>query len=673
LWREEASVLIQCRRDFHGRESSPNGEVDNLFCLYFEGLEGVMKNFLKIMLALLLVAAMNLPVFAWEFEMQGEFETRFRYFGRTGINDLFGRGNIQSDAAAIPSFGGGPVPAVGVGFAGPNIYGYPGHFFGGPIIIPGDQATTALTGTPLAAAFFGFSPGVRVIRGGYSEFDSDAYIHDSRLTLYPSIRLNPAIRWDVVLNIGGLRHKYMQYNSAVSNFSDIFSGATPAVGVPAYERYYVHQTSMNAYDTAAIPSIEQFRFTVQMPWAIWSAGVKDFPFGLGATLSHATRNEAFLTAVPYGPFRFIHCIWLARSVRGRGDTNAINGSPGIFGLDVVDEGWGTVPDSGSKPSFFQGLFFTYESGNLGLGFGSIFRNYHANLRFGENVQTTPALPTPTQFDQNLRFWLAYMKYFNGRFFANAEYSWINVDNYRIGDSPRFQEAYHAFSELGAACGPARLTLMGAISSGPVLNNNNVTKVYQPFPINYQAMEPYEWLMFNVYGGGNQTFGGLFAPSDGHGMMSDAYAYAARLDYALAANLNIWASYLWAHRLERAGTGFGTTDSVGMPFLFFIGDSAGRLATFAALAGRAPGGPAQTAPFGYVSNGFIGWEADAGIDWQLLDGLVMRMRYAYWQPGDWFREAYQAVVVTGAGAVTNSGVLGSRDPINAFSISLLSFF
>ncbi len=117
------------------------------------------------------------------------------------------------------------------------------------------------------------------------------------------------------------------------------------------------------------------------------------------------------------------------------------------------------------------------------------------------------------------------------------------------------EAYHFFSEFGGYAGPAKLSLLYALSSGPVLNNPNHTKIYGAYPINYQAMEPYEFLMFNTFAGGNN--GGWNSTdvtfvSDEHGMMSDAYAYAARLDYAVASNLNVYGSYIWAHRLERAG-------------------------------------------------------------------------------------------------------------------------
>ena len=73
----------------------------------------------------------------------------------------------------------------------------------------------------------------------------------------------------------------------------------------------------------------------------------------------------------------------------------------------------------------------------------------------------------------------------------------------------------------------------------------------PYPINYQAMEPYNTLMFHTFGGGNNQFSWLFG-ADGTGLMADAWALGVRLDYAVASNLNVWGTYLWAERLERDG-------------------------------------------------------------------------------------------------------------------------
>ena len=75
----------------------------------------------------------------------------------------------------------------------------------------------------------------------------------------------------------------------------------------------------------------------------------------------------------------------------------------------------------------------------------------------------------------------------------------------------------------------------------------------------------------------------------------------------------------------------------------------------------------------MSDGFIGWEMNYGIDWKLLEGLTFRGRYSYWQPGEWFREAYQSVVFDPTGNVTTTGVLESRDAIQALQGSFVINF
>ena len=111
-------------------------------------------------------------------------------------------------------------------------------------------------------------------------------------------------------------------------------------------------------------------------------------------------------------------------------------------------------------------------------------------------------------------------------------------------------------ETGALCGPAKLAFMFAWSGGPALNNNNPTKGYIGLPIDNQATDAYNYLMFHTYAGGNNggwsNGNGInFTPAE-DGQMVDAYALAARLDYAIAANLNIWGSYMWASRVEENG-------------------------------------------------------------------------------------------------------------------------
>ena len=73
--------------------------------------------------------------------------------------------------------------------------------------------------------------------------------------------------------------------------------------MPPFERYYSDRTSLNAFDTASIISVEQWKTLVRMPWGILSLGMKDFPVGTGATLAKNTRASAFLLVIPYGPLQ----------------------------------------------------------------------------------------------------------------------------------------------------------------------------------------------------------------------------------------------------------------------------------------------------------------------------------------------------------------------------------
>lgn len=623
-----------------------------------------MKRLLTILLAGLLIVAVTAPALAWEFSMKGEWEYRFRYFGRTGNSDLFGQ-----------QLGIGEV-----GFAGQNIYGQLDFINPtaptGPVVIPNTLGLTALpTNATVPVTFNGTianvnstaaKAGMRIIRGGFSAYGSDALYHDSRLTLYPEIRVNPAIRVHGVYTVGGLRNKYAEHFSPLVGSAPLLgtpsspsSPFTTGVGVPPFERYYVHQISDNAYDTAAIGSWEQFRATIQVPWGVLSLGVKDFPFGTGASLSNGLRSEAALLVVPYGPMRILWGVWLARS--------------------VTNDGWATVPDSDRKPSFFEGMLATYDNADLSAGLGYIQRNHHAKSYTNPNgnyLLAGTGTPFNQAFDQNLMFWMAFMKYNNGRFFFNAEYAFFNLDQYNVpgpngaggitpGKAPTFAEGYHWFTELGAMAGPAKVSLMNAISSGPVLNTGNVTKAYTPYPIDYQAMAPYQFLMFETYGGGNDTFSGLLLPADGHGMMGDAFCYAGRLDYAVASNLNVWGSYIWAHRLEKAGFLFGGKNSFGAPNSLTVGT----IPTFRTNAGRAA---AAAGGDPYVTDGYLGWEANAGVDWKLLEGMTAYFRYSYWQPGDWFKEAYQAHTAID-GAVNDFSPMTSRDAIQAFHGSLMINF
>ena len=122
-----------------------------------------MKRFFTIMLGVLLIAAVTAPALAWEFAMTGEMEWRYRYFARQGSADLFGQISLN------------------------GVTGLP------------DQAALGLAG-PVDNT---------VLVQGFSAKQADAQTNETRVWLYPEIRINPAVRmrgeyWVTGTNLRGL-------------------------------------------------------------------------------------------------------------------------------------------------------------------------------------------------------------------------------------------------------------------------------------------------------------------------------------------------------------------------------------------------------------------------------------------------------------------------------------
>lgn len=150
---------------------------------------------------------------------------------------------------------------------------------------------------------------------------------------------------------------------------------------------------------------------------------------------------------------------------------------------------------------------TYDNGPLSLGAFTYLRKHHSDLIY-LFAHFVPAV------DDNTRFSMVFLKYNNGRFFANAEYAWFNEDftlpapliiGQTVITAPPFhREGYNFFSEAGCVVGPAKFTAMLAQSSRPVLNYNNISKQNVALDINEQVLRPYQWLLFTTYAGGNRA-------------------------------------------------------------------------------------------------------------------------------------------------------------------------
>ncbi len=319
-------------------------------------------------------------------------------------------------------------------------------------------------------------------------------------------------------------------------------------------------------------------------------------------------------------------------------------------------------------------FVDYAAGPLNAGIAAIWYQHHVGPEAGAQLVpifgTNPLAP----LDVNSTEGAIYMKYNNGRFFFNAEGDWyystarfqqslsgsfftggFGVLPGDPGDGsgslfrPRYTEWWRAMVELGAICGPAKLSLLWSWIPGPdrrhgVLIDRQpvLVDLYGPtspgggvntgvivFSRDYSnntVFRPYSIIFNNDFGSGL----GATSPSSsssnvlsrgGDGYIVDANVYAARLDYAVASNLNVFGSFLYATRISH-GYGWGYIK----PTAFSSG------VTFSSAGGS------FTTPIPAIPDNSLGWEVDAGVSWNLLENWLFDLTAGYWQPGKWFNFA-----------------------------------
>jgi hypothetical protein len=604
-----------------------------------------MKRFLTIMLAGLLIAAITAPALAWEFSMTGEAEYRVQYFARQGQNDLFGGPGGPNAAGVLTGV---------IGFAGPVAQGN-----GGGVLLQ-----------------------------GFSAKGADAETGDARVWFYPEIRVNPAVR---------LRGEYWVTGGAVRNIWDgtgintVGQWQNMAIINPGRNGWYTMWDGGGSTDPAGMSTgmWEKFWMTAQTPWGILAIGRRPFPFGLGWSTLHEkdADSDSWLISVPYGPLTFIY----GQNIREVGDAFVEN-SAGILGVANAAPTF-PLQVNGTRAAFgtdknrqrnHNGAFaIVYRNGPT--EFGSIARYVqwdapqHALAipggpasRDDSNGNALSAVFTsgtfldqgavPISADIGFVLWVTYLKYFNGRFFANAEYDFEYGDWFRRGGRPlsMWGEAWEI--ELGAVCGPAKLTLSNFYSSGPDRQGGFFSPATLQFnpgalgvtPAGVATFDKFsQFLVFGgreksimanefllgIYGGGNNSY-----DTRGTWTATDLLAWSARLDYAVASNLNLFGTYMYANRASNTGTGIAQFTGL---VAGFDAVPAGRAAAVAVATRRAN-----------VPDNYLGWEADIGVNWKLLEGMTFNGLFAYWAPGDWFKWAY---VDYGSTVLTTVG--GDTFPVN----------
>lgn len=430
----------------------------------------------------------------------------------------------------------------------------------------------------------------------------------------PELRINPAMR---------LRGEYR-----IGQFLDPVASA------------YVNSTSPGVQVAISEGQWTMWWFSAQTPWGIVVIGKRSFNFGCGLQYNGAEdlTSESLLLVAPSGPFRIGlgFCPW-----RRQPDNPFHQDQPNnAFPLPPDDprvNPYYNLGDLNALLAVSPTAFLTYDSGPLSVGIVAEYFSYHRGPESQRLQVDRASFPSTDVVSTDGG---AFMKYNNGRFFFNAELDWVNkttkfhrsLDGTFFGApdrtdgrgslfAPRYIEAWRWMVETGVMVGPVKASFIYAWLPGPD-RRNGVLIDRQPYFYgfgNYGLFSPYSLLQCFYYGAGLELFN-----LNTDGFMNDASILATRLDYAVASNLNVFGSFFWADRASGPGYGWGFMRPAPTGSLVqFL-----NLSTINAANVNAPSVPDNN----------LGWEIDAGMDWQLLDKWTVRFIAAYWQPGKWFSYA-----------------------------------
>ncbi|MGC8605558.1 MAG: hypothetical protein ACP5VS_17980, partial [Desulfomonilaceae bacterium] len=518
-----------------------------------------MKKFWLCSMMAIILFLLVVPASAWDFSVEGEFEWRYRYFGRAnGYKDLFGDMRFQDS----PFNNTGAV----IGFAGPNFWrGYNGQ-----------AASETGMGTPIPSGTAAVGRSIMIARGGFSFADSDGSENDQRMIFLPKIEVDKALYFWGRLSLDAIRQRY--------NHRDFQTNGP-------LDPWFQSGLSLNAFDTAMKPSIDFFACSVQLPWGQIFLGPR--PGGIGSvSLQRAERSHAALQIlVPYGPFTFqAHTWYYSSPPMGFGEYTPYTGTgpgpnvpPDLDRERFANVFWSFGVMYGAGPIQWS-LNFLQNLRHVPYVYLGVVQSNGIRVTYPNGPFAKPLIYNFGGEDFALLAVSFALRYNNGSVFANLEWDQNYWDTYYlpVGKTPAghissapplFQEFSLIVTECGIMTGPAKFGVLCALAGGTALNNGNPTKAHGAFDLDHTVSDAYNYLIFHTYGGGNDApwaaSNGIFNPADSvddNGDAADAFILASRLDYAVAANLNVWGSYMWARRAEQNGWLAGQKSSNGTPAL-----------------------------------------------------------------------------------------------------------
>jgi hypothetical protein len=558
-----------------------------------------MKGIWKAMAAALLLAFLATAAFGWEAKIKGDAEYRYRYWTRTGDIDIFGNMDNQ----------------VYLGINHLNTFPT-----GGDTNLGG---TATSYGTPFGVV------------AGENCYGKEMSTLDYRVTLYPEIKVNPAIAIISSLNLTSL---------GIWSDGDPYMTAAP-YGVNGQEFARVGYVNSlytpigNQSVGVSVPNtyltMQYIKLAIKTPVVDFSLGYKADNWGMGLWKNPYDRSScSFSVTAPYGPLSIGFAPYIARN-----QSNWKNGSQHDAANNVSrNTGRGSYQQQESRRNYFLALevYLEYKSGDLACGIQSdSYVQQHAN-RVTPRLQ---AIGVAAPDGDVVRYRVdPYLKYNNGRFFFNAEAVWLNQwtggRGTASGSLPtslvninQDHDAWLYALEGGFICGPSKLTMnyVRATGNDPTDRYDDQDAADGDSGVRAGYIKYWGLLMYDMYGTGSNW------DAAGEGQPTDFDHLGARLDYAVASNLNVFGIYSYAWRDQPNGWTLG-------------GDGRGAVRRFTnndLLAAQNGGFTALTnSPVPIPDSAReIGWEVDAGFDWKLLENMVWSSTFAYWKPGSWWAYAY----------------------------------
>ena len=561
----------------------------------------MIRKLITPILAVGLIVCLMVPgANAWEFSMDGTFTWSYEVRGQTGTNGFFGA--YDQDAGAAGNVAGTFAPL---------------NFWTGFRMTDG-QIQPAANAQDMVSG-------------------SDAGVNSIYMSTNMQVRLNPAVRIRGNYYIG----QWESLNYAATGNTQV---ANALLVSPEYLNMHFH-----GVQRSFSPGYwRTLWLTAQLPWGEIAVGKRPSSWGMGLTFDGAKNrtSESLALAAPFGPVRVQLGLYPSRRAH-------------------ATEYYNNSYDKNNSRVFDWSANVTYACGPMSAGVVANFVQAHSG---GESLLVAPVnritlqAPGTNGVYNDYAEWYGnvFFKYNNGRFFVNSEAATFQgIRRFLSGaegaaltttngvwfpdnvNAPTYNNFWAGAVEAGILTGPAKLSLLGAwLTGSDTRNDNNGTRRLievgiQPDTFsNTSIFLPYSYLMAYSYGMGNT----LSATDSREGFVSDASVYAARLDYAVAANLNLFGSFVWAERFSKSGYTWG----------FLYPDPTITTGGWTTRRNNITG---QANPPS-IPDTALGWEIDAGVDWKLLEGLTVRTTVAYWQPGKWFNFACQDKSVPTWGNVAN---------------------